>query len=247
MALEVREVQEGLEDPEVQEVREGLVVRPQKGRDHQEVPAAQEDLLQIHPLENRVVQEDLGDQEVLEDQEDPADLEDLEVRLQIDQNQDKLHPRRGLRKNLDGQEVRGDLEAQGDPEVPEVQVGQEDQVDREDQVGPKQQNDLQGNQPSPPRLQDPREGQEVPEGPEDLVGQEDPVALGDLVDQRQNPPVLLQNRPSMHQEIPAGLEVRADREGQAGLEVRVDREDQLRLLLRHPRHQNQVRKSNKAT
>lgn len=201
---------------------------------------AREDLLQNHHPVNRVAQEDLGDQEAPEDLEDPADLEGLEVRLQKDQNQEELHPRRSQLKSLDDQEVRGDLEVQ------EAQVAQEDRVDQEAQVGPRQQNDLQGNQPNLPRLQDHREGQEVPEGPEDLVGREDPVAPVDLEDQRQNLPVLLQNRPSMRLEIPAGLEVRADREGQAGQEDLVDQEGQLRLLLKYPRHQNQVRKNNKA-
>lgn len=201
---------------------------------------AREDLLQNHHPVNRVAQEDLGDQEAPEALEDPADLEGLEVRLQKDQNQEELHPRRSQLKSLDDQEVRGDLEVQ------EAQVAQEDRVDQEAQVGPRQQNDLQGNQPNLPRLQDHREGQEVPEGPEDLVGREDPVAPVDLEDQRQNLPVLLQNRPSMRLEIPAGLEVRADREGQAGQEDQVDQEGQLRLLLKYPRHQNQVRKNNKA-
>lgn len=222
------------------------MVPPQKNRDHQEAPVAREDLLQNHHPVNRVAQEDLGDQEAPEALEDPADLEGLEVRLQKDQNQEELHPRRSQLKSLDDQEVRGDLEVQGDPEVQEAQVAQEDRVDQEDQVGPRQQNDLQGNQPNLPRLQDHREGQEVPEGPEDLVGREDPVAPVDLEDQRQNLPVLLQNRPSMRLEIPAGLEVRADREDRAGQEDLVDQEGQLRLLLKHPRHQNQVRKNNKA-
>lgn len=246
MAPEVREVQEGLEDREVQEVQEDPVVRPQKNRDHQEVPGAREGLLQNrHPV-NRVAQEDRGDQEVLEALEDRADLEGQEVQLQKDQNQEKLHPPRSQQKSLDDQEVRGDLEVLGDPEVQEVQVAQEDRVGREDQEGPRQQNDLQGNQPNPPRLQDHQEGQEVLEGPEDLVGRGDPVDPVDLLDQRQNLPVLLQSQPSMHLEIPAGQEVRVDREDLVAPVDLVDQEGHLRLLLKHPRHQNQVRENNKA-
>ena len=144
MALEVQEVQEGLEDREVQEVQEDPVVQPQKDRDHREVPGGREDLLQNHLPVNRVAQEDLGDQEVLGALEDRADLEGQEVQLQKDQNQEQLHPRRSQRKSLDGQGVREDLEVQGDPEGQEAQVAQEDRVGREDQAGPRQQNDLQG-------------------------------------------------------------------------------------------------------
>lgn len=126
-------------------------------------------------------------------------------------------------------------------------MAQEDRVGREDQVGPRQQNDRQGSQPNPPSLQDHQEGQEVLEGLGDLVVQGDPEAREDLVDQRQNLPVLLQSRPSMHLEIPVGQEVREDREDLVAPVDLVDQEGQLRLPLKHPRHQNQVRKNNKAT
>lgn len=88
MAPEVREVQEGLEDREVQEVQEDPVAQPQKNRDHQEVLGAREDLLQNHHPVNRVAREDLEDQGVLEALEDQVDLGDQEVQLQKDQNQE---------------------------------------------------------------------------------------------------------------------------------------------------------------
>ena len=245
MAPEVQEVREDPEDREDQEVQEDREVLPQKGRDHREVQVAREGRLQNHHPVNQVVQEDPGDQEVPGDREDPADLEGLEVQLQKDQNQEKPHPRRSQRKSLGRQEVRGDLEGQGDRVVQEDQEAQEDRVVREDQVDPRQQNDLQGNQPNPPKLPDHREGQEVPEDPGDLVGREDPVAPVDPADQIQNLPVLLQSRPSMHLEIPAGQEARGDREGQADREDPADQEDQLRPLLKHLRHRNQVSKKNK--
>ena len=246
MAPEAREVREDPEDREDQEAQEDPVVLRQKSPDHQEVPVALEGLLQNHHPVNLVVQEDQVDQEVQGDQEDPADLEGLEVQLQKHQNQEKPHPRRSQRKSLGRQEVREDLGDQGDRVVQEVQEAQEDRVVREDQVDPRQQNGLQGNQPNPPRLLDHREGQEVPEDPEDLVGREDQVAPVDLVDRIQNLLVLLQSRPSTHLEIPVGQVVRADREGQADREDQADQEGQLRLLLKHPRPQNQVSKSNKA-
>lgn len=79
------------------------------------------------------------------------------------------------------------------------------------------------------------------------MGQVDPVAPVDLVDQRQNLPVLLQSRPSMHLEIPAGQVVRVDPGDLVAPVDLVDQEGQLRLLLKHLRHQNQVRENNKAT
>lgn len=243
MAQEVLEVREDPEDREAQEVREDPVVLPQNDRDHQEVPVAREGLLQNHHLVNQEVQEDQGGQEVREDQEG------LEVQLQKHQNQEdpKPQPRQSQQESLGSQEVRGDLEVQGDPEVQEVQEAREGRVVQEDQAVPRQQSQFLQGQPNLPRLRDLREGQGVLEDPEDLVGREGPVDLVDLADQRPNLPVLLQSQPSMHLEIPAGQEDRADREGQADREDPADQEGHLRLLLKHPRHQNQVRKDNKAT
>ena len=248
MAQEVLEVREDPEDREVPEVLEDPVVLPQNDRDHQEVPVAQEALLQNQNPVNREAQGDPGDQGVRGGLEDPADQEGLEVQPQKHQNQEdpKPQPRQSQQESLGSQEVQGDLEAQGDPEVQEVQEAREGQVVQEDQAVLRQQNQFLQRQPNLPRLQDHREGQVVLEDPEDLVGREDPVGPADLADQRQSLPVLLQNRPSMHLEIPVGQEVRADREGQADQEGPADQEGHLRLLLKHQRHQNQVSKNNTA-
>lgn len=131
-----------LEDPEdleAQEVQGDPVVLQRNDRDHQEVPAVREGLLQN---QNRVNPEGLeapGDQEVQGDPEVPADPEGLEDQLRNRQNQDSPRPPPRLRnqENQEAREVLGDQEVQEDPGVQEVR---EARVGLEDQVAPRQQN-----------------------------------------------------------------------------------------------------------
>lgn len=139
VAQEVPVAREDPEDREAQEVQGDPAVLPLNDRDHQEVPAVPEGLLQNQNQENPEGLEARVDQEVQGDPEVPADQEGLEDQLRNLQNQDS--PRRPPRlSNQENQEVRellGDREVQEDPGVQEAR---EARVGLEDQAAPRQQN-----------------------------------------------------------------------------------------------------------